>query len=114
MVSILAWISSVLIRNPSVPCVCQSAATSSFFIAVSSTETAGQNLFDAMNFRGHVARGDPGDLRDSRGVGPFEIKQDDLPLDRLQLPDECAQPLQRLAAIEGILRIAGSQQIVDL
>ena len=79
-----------VMRNPSVPCVCQSAATSSFFIAVSSAEAAGQNLLDAMDFRGHVARRDPGDLGDARGVGPFEIEQDHLPLHRLQLPDEFA------------------------
>ena len=45
-----------------------------------------------MDLRGHVARRDAGDLGDARGVGSFEIEEDDLPLDRIQLLDEFAQP----------------------
>src|SRR3954451_13299078 len=105
MTSIRFRISSLLIRNPSVPCVCQSVVMSSFFIAFSATETAGQNLLDAMNFRGHVARRDACDLRDARCIRPFEIKEDDLPLDRFQLLDEVAQALQRLLPVEHILGI---------
>src|SRR4051794_29245529 len=100
MTSIRFRISSLLMRNPSVPCVCQSAVMSSFFIAFSSTETAGQNLLDAMDLCGHVSRGDSCDLRNTRGVRPFEVENDDLPLDRFQLLDELAQTIQRLLMIE--------------
>src|SRR4051812_33561455 len=80
IVSTLLRISSVLMRNPSASCFCQSSTTSSFPTALSFTEPAGQNLLDAMDLRGDVARGNAGDLRDARGVGALEVEQDDLPV----------------------------------
>jgi hypothetical protein len=56
MVAILLRISSLLIRNPLLLCAVQSAATSLFSMAFSSAEAAGQNLLDAMDLRGHIAR----------------------------------------------------------
>src|SRR5947199_4410120 len=94
--SILPRRSSLLMRNPSLGCVRQSSPMSSFSIALSSAETTGQNLLDAMDLRGHVARGDAGDLGDARGIRAFEVEEDDLPLDWIQLLNESAQPLQRL------------------
>src|SRR5437660_10782650 len=114
MVSSLLRISSLLMRNPSLLCPRQSAATSSFSMAVSPAETAGQNLLDAMDLRGHIARRDAGNLGDARGVGSFEVEKDHLPLDRLELLDEFAQPLQRLLLIERVAGIGSNRQIVNV
>src|SRR4051812_20304655 len=114
IVSNLPRISSVLMRNPSMPCVCQSATTSSFFTVVSFAESASQNFLDAMDLRGDVAGGDAGDLRDARGVGALEVEQDDLPVERIQLLDEIAQPLHRLLMIERRLGIAARRKVVNV
>src|SRR4051812_12920505 len=113
MTSILLRISSLLMRNPSPGCFRQSSPMSSFSITFSSTETAGKNLLDAMDLCGHVSRGNAGDLGDASCIRIFEIEEDDLPLDRIQLLDESAQPLQRLLMIER-LGIVSNRQIVDV
>src|SRR5216684_8801886 len=103
IVSILLRMSSVLMRNPSLPCACQSVTTSSGWLSLAmafslghSVESAGEDLLDTMNLRGHVARRDAGDLGDSSGVGSFEIEQDDLPIEWIQLLDEFAEASERL------------------
>src|SRR5712664_2082737 len=112
IVSILLRMSSVLMRNPSLPCACQSVTTSSGWLSLAMAfslehrvEAAGENLLDAMDLRGHVARRDAGDLGDPRGVGAFEIEEDDLPLERIQLLDEFAEASERLLTVECALGI---------
>src|SRR3954463_6962217 len=91
-----------------------SSASLSLAMALSFSETAGQNLLDAMDLRGHVARRDAGDFGDARGVGPFEVKEDYLPLDRIELLDEFAQPFQRLLLIERVAGIGSNRQMVNV
>src|SRR5258706_9809751 len=114
----MSW---VLIRNPSLPCACQSVTTSSGLLSLAMAfslghrfEAAGENLLDAMDPGGHIARRDAGDLGDSRGVGSFEIEEDDLPLERIQLLNEFAEAAERLLKAERSLGITTGRQIVDV
>ena len=67
-------------------------------------KTASEHLLEPMDLRGDVPGRETGNLRDGRGVHVFEIEQHDLPIDRVELPDQLVEPLQREPAIK--LRLA--------
>src|SRR5208283_2182751 len=89
--------SSSVSGAPADPCACQRLRISSFGIADSFMKSLREQILDAVNFGGHIAWRDPGDLRRRRGVQPFQIRQDDLAIERLELLDQLEQAVDRMA-----------------
>src|ERR1035437_3335871 len=70
-------------------CFCQTPRMSlsgrgSFGMAASLMKRTGQDVFDAVNLGGDVARRKAGDLADGRRVHALQIGEDDLAIQRLQ------------------------------
>jgi hypothetical protein len=62
-------------------------------MASSLVKAPGQNVFDPVNLGCYVARRKSGDLGNRGGVETFQIGNDDLAVERLQLPDEFEEPI---------------------
>jgi hypothetical protein len=77
-------------------------------MASSLVKLPGQNVLDPVNLGCHVAWREGGNLGDRGGVEPFEIGNDDLAVEGLQLTDEFEKPLQSSTSVRvrlAVLRI---------
>src|SRR5580658_6305601 len=62
-------------------------------------ETGSENRLDAMDFRGSVARGNPGDLSDRGRIHALEIEQDHLPVERIEALNQLEQLRQQFTSL---------------
>src|SRR5436190_8493170 len=84
---------------------------SSFAIASSFVEAAGQHALDSVNLRCDVARGETGDLADRRRVRALEVKKDHLAVERLEELDERVKAIERRVPVA--LARDGQCDIID-
>jgi hypothetical protein len=61
---------------------------------------ASENVLDPVNLHRDVCRRYAGDLADGTCIQAFEIRENQLPVHRLQALDQPQKPLERSAAVE--------------
>src|SRR5450631_1119412 len=67
---------------------------------------ASQHGLDAVNLCGDVAGREPGDFSDRCSVETFEVRENHVPVERLQSLNQMKEPIQGLTAVGG-LRASG-------
>src|SRR6185437_2219326 len=100
-------ISSIDIRVPSTGGCCQSCCMEVLGVSVTALSSlvveTGQNALDAMDPGCHIACREPGYFSDLSRVQSFQIRQDHVAVERLELVDQLKKLVQGECAISGRL-----------
>src|SRR5215469_12852149 len=79
----------------------------------SSVKSPSEKLFDAVNFRGDITRGNPRHFCDSVRVYSFEKEQDHLPIEGFEAANKSHESLQRDPSIREVCGIHAIVSHID-
>jgi len=83
-------------------------------MAASFAKPPRQDVFDPVNPHGHIRGRQPRDFSDGNSVHGFEIRDDDLPVERLELLNQHRQPFQIYSLVRGELALILVRECFEL